>query len=46
MLFMNNKGTAPSKKEMVDSWKELFGCEVARHSAIGAQEPWHTCLGA
>ena len=32
-LFPNLKGRAPTKKEMVDTWKDLFGVEVAGHSA-------------
>ena len=32
-MFLNNKGATPTKKEMVDSWKELFKVDVAGHSA-------------
>ena len=32
-MFLNHKGLTPTKKEMVDSWKELFKVDVAGHSA-------------
>lgn len=33
MMFLNSKGNGPSKKEMVDRWKQLFKKEVSGHSA-------------
>ena len=45
-MFLNNKGSTPTKKEMVDSWKELFKVDVGRplgqtHWSYGVRAAGH-----